>query len=776
MPDKKKTLLIDTDGIVKALSDNQFLNIPDNGRNFDKPIPYMPAERLQDGSLAGIYMMNDGIRDGWKTLYDRNSYSNDIYRDESGNYYRIKNGLEEGINMNGLTRLSYDELRKVLPKRDYIGGNKEEAAIKALRRIPGFTDYIRSRANAYGIDPNVIINRIAKEGYARDIAVEYNELDSAGQNDEFWERLWDRKVDGFSQFGLDDAASHMNAGYYTLLDPEASWSEGYNVNEKGREVLSANPDNLKSAVEILTAEMKYRQDKMKDRYSLSDNELGIYANAAYNLGLYSKDLDDKNYVIRKYSYPDYYRTYGLSYKNGGNIKTRKEKLSELAEKIKSSGYKFSNGGSIIDRYGADSVKQALGRMREVSTVKKNTYKDGGGKLVNLLRRMSNAAIMNDPNTGVVAQASGYSIDPSGNILQNPEDDGAQQLSKNIAVLSSVPNAIMSSQVVAPAMAVLVNPLAANTTAGALMATAADAYGVVEGARQLGLDAEKAISGEYRVADIPKTLMDATVLLPGSSTFSSGFPSMEKIVMKYPSGVADRLAEAVLRTGDYARSPYKLKEQLLNKKALTYILNPNAPKSLAYDLPYKYSGEIANFHKGAHEGDIVDQFLGKAPVPGARYGEIPSIFRKYVKEKYPGKNIPTVNIGEARSNFSLDKVYGPVHDAIESYAYALPRRFGARSGHVADMSGKSVVDPGGFNLYAEMIGDKGVKFDGYDIWKFNPEEYVKNNLAYEFSRRGLKNRFTNLLRKKGLKFIDGRGTPIIHHWTETYPTYFTDSPL
>ena len=93
-----------------------------------------------------------------------------------------------------------------------------------------------------------------------------------------------------------------------------------------------------------------------------------------------------------------------------------------------------------------------------------------------------------------------------------------------------------------------------------------------------------------------------------------------------------------------------------------------------------------------------------------------------------------------------------------------------------MTGKNIVDTGEFNLYADMLGERGIKFDGYDIWKFNPEDYIKNNLSYEFQQKGLKRKIPNWLNHKSLEFLNSRGTPIIHHWAETYPDYFPYSPL
>ena len=71
-----------------------------------------------------------------------------------------------------------------------------------------------------------------------------------------------------------------------------------------------------------------------------------------------------------------------------------------------------------------------------------------------------------------------------------------------------------------AIGFLSNPASAATDIGAKMSTALDAYGLASGLRNLGDDANKALKGEFTVNDIPRILLDASVLIPGASQFTN----------------------------------------------------------------------------------------------------------------------------------------------------------------------------------------------------------------------------------------------------------------
>lgn len=71
-----------------------------------------------------------------------------------------------------------------------------------------------------------------------------------------------------------------------------------------------------------------------------------------------------------------------------------------------------------------------------------------------------------------------------------------------------------------ALDVMSNPAVATTEAGALASTAADVSGLLAGINGLGNSIDKAARGDFSNRDIPHTLMDIAVLIPGGSAVSN----------------------------------------------------------------------------------------------------------------------------------------------------------------------------------------------------------------------------------------------------------------
>lgn len=377
-----------------------------------KGFPYSAPYVYGDRTVAGIEDVTDWVRDGYYMFYNKEDATAGgwkYYKDADGHIIRINDW--SNINDAGLTPIEYSEVRKMLPKREYIGG--KDYRFKTMQRIPGFVDYVTKRANAYGVDPNLILHRIGKEGWIDQIVQQYNSLNTNQQNDSFWSGLWDLPVGGFGSFGLDDAGSNLMSGKYTLLDPNATWEETEAMNEKGRIVHSILTENLKSALEIEAAEMAYRQREAAKKYGKSGRDLNIWTNAAFNMGLNHPKLADDDYIRRNYSYPDYLgaslqKKFGgilhafdggkdiQYYAKGGNICIKPENRGKFTALKKRTGHSASwfkeNGtpaqkkmavfalnarkwkhgdGGLIERYGPDAVRSAL------QTVKANRFGDGG---------------------------------------------------------------------------------------------------------------------------------------------------------------------------------------------------------------------------------------------------------------------------------------------------------------------------------------------------------------------------------------------------------------
>lgn len=239
--------------------------------------------------------------------------------------------------------------------------------------------------------------------------------------------------------------------------------------------------------------------------------------------------------------------------------------------------------------------------------------------------------------------------------------------------------------------------------------------------------------------------------------------------RYGKGAAKRLAEAVVRIGDTADSPMFVKKQLFNKNAINYILNPYADPNLAYKLPYKYSGEDAGT-TGAHRGDVVDQYFRKVNVPNTLSKKDISVgMKNYIETYYPKRDVAYVDLGELVNRpigFSVTLRDGEVF------------KDGLSAGFLRTVDGRG-LDPGGYNYTATRKGNDLLE-TGYDIWKFNADDYMKryNSRTYDlfpkYPKLNMmlnKSKISRIIPKMGLKFIDRMGDPIVYKFTKTTPGYY-----
>ena len=241
--------------------------------------------------------------------------------------------------------------------------------------------------------------------------------------------------------------------------------------------------------------------------------------------------------------------------------------------------------------------------------------------------------------------------------------------------------------------------------------------------------------------------------------------------RYGKGAAKRLAESVVRIGDSADKLYSIKKQLLDKYTINYILNPFADPNLAYKLPYGYSGEAFEGLRKAHYGDVIDQYFRKVSVPNTLpKKDIPVGMKDYIETYYPKKDVAYVDLGE------LDK--RPVDFSVTLRDGEIFKD-GLASAYLRTVDGRA-LDPGGYNYIATRKGNDLLE-TGYDIWKFNADDYVKRypehlNAGFNPHNKKIKNIIEGLkLSKKipyyGLKFIDRMGSPIVYKFTKTTPGYY-----
>ena len=174
--------------------------------------------------------------------------------------------------------------------------------------------------------------------------------------------------------------------------------------------------------------------------------------------------------------------------------------------------KWHGDGGLIERFGADAVRKALA----------NKYA-GGSWLKKAGKFMQNVGQLASENARDVRTATASSTVKD--MIDAGREEDAYNFAKQYTKYGLLGTALgIGAGPAAPqvehAVRVLANPATANTTAEAKIATAVDAAGLVSGANGLSEDATKAVRGEYGWSDVPKTLLDATILLPGSSQFTN----------------------------------------------------------------------------------------------------------------------------------------------------------------------------------------------------------------------------------------------------------------
>ena len=167
-------------------------------------------------------------------------------------------------------------------KRRYIGGSPNQARQKYLDQNKEFTDSIKTIAKRYGINPNLLASRIAKEGPIDRLIQQYN------QNQGYDVYHIDRTSGNGMEWGLDDSYTDIKNG----MEIKEPWVRGRlrqdeAINEKGRIVYPVIFDKWSDGISVTAAELKMRRDYLKNKFPyLSDSQLDRMSSAAFNQGIY----------------------------------------------------------------------------------------------------------------------------------------------------------------------------------------------------------------------------------------------------------------------------------------------------------------------------------------------------------------------------------------------------------------------------------------------------------------------------------------------------------
>lgn len=307
---------------------SEMLFLPTKKENIDQnkntlvyktyPKNYVEVPRrinIEKDLVAGLHDITNDIIEGKYSLYQNHSYhKNRFLKDkQTGKIYEDVFSDIDPIDLSYFDITPYSEIRKMLPKRDYIGGSKREVGIKVINKVPGLKDEILKLSKVYGISPNVFTNRLINEGWVQQIAHGYNIASPKDQKEYKWDRMNDF-VNGFNSLGLDTFGNHHKAGHLNLRR-DIKYDDRFTTNEDGtgRVYNSAAFDNMYDALEAKAAMIEYLTKLGKNK-GHSGSDLDAWVNAAYNMGEYHKDLNNMNYVRQKYGVKPFYR-YGGEMKN-----------------------------------------------------------------------------------------------------------------------------------------------------------------------------------------------------------------------------------------------------------------------------------------------------------------------------------------------------------------------------------------------------------------------------------------------------------------------------
>lgn len=278
--------------------------------NFEDASHY--EQDFYNQKISGLRDITKDVTSGQGYLYNHNliPQGNIIKAKDKPFYYLVKDDVQSYLPLDMYEVLynqdpkSYATFRKELPKRDYIGGKTSKITReKTAKLIPGLIDSIVATSKRHNINPEVLYHRISKEGYLDKKAFNYNYEGSLKDQEQYWQNVINQEVNGFMDFGLDDAGTLLKEGKIKLTKP-VSWEEIDATNEKGRDVVSVVTPTVWDALEIKAGDLRRRQDIMK-KMGFRGKDLDTWTNASYNLGVSHKDLKNRKYIKRNYTIPDY---------------------------------------------------------------------------------------------------------------------------------------------------------------------------------------------------------------------------------------------------------------------------------------------------------------------------------------------------------------------------------------------------------------------------------------------------------------------------------------
>ena len=212
----------------------------------------------------------------------------------------------------------------------YIGGYGNEPRIEYLNRHKDLVYEINKIAKRYGINPNIVINRMAKEGFIDDMIRKNNDayandgmIDPGLMLYELNIKPTDINASSYNAFGLDSTmGDYLDGKIRVDVDDTNEFNSsmspiGDRRNESGLEVHDYMIPT-KNAIHLYSADLLSRRKAMKDAYpDFNDDELDAATNAAFNRGVEGA----KRFINNN---PNWFESYSVYDWNGSLDKNRNE--------------------------------------------------------------------------------------------------------------------------------------------------------------------------------------------------------------------------------------------------------------------------------------------------------------------------------------------------------------------------------------------------------------------------------------------------------------------
>lgn len=339
------------------VEDGEVVKIGKNDVKVFSAVPFQngksPAERVLSGENAGTvfkeqeaFKDRNGLNDdgtkkgntnkaelGKKTGPIFNPFTKSWYREDVNNKTYLttdkkykkpfgytmysKDGFAVNYNNDG----KEIDRRKGTQTPSITGNSRNIREQKYFDTDKEYTDSVNTISKRYGLNPNLVASRLAKENI--DGAI--NRYNKSGGKHLISNTFYDDDIAG-PIWGLDDFHSNVQEGKTQLKEPWVSYEDITFNNEKGRVTNSAVFNYWSDIISATAAELKGRRDRLKKNYpNISEHELDAIASGSFNRG----EVGIRNYIKEKgikRVYDEYKPFINLKSNNTEIDGTKKKKL------------------------------------------------------------------------------------------------------------------------------------------------------------------------------------------------------------------------------------------------------------------------------------------------------------------------------------------------------------------------------------------------------------------------------------------------------------------